>query len=60
MVTLLKNKGVKSECDNYREITLLEAVGKFLACLLLNRLNFHICSRIIPEAQCGFRKGRCT
>ena len=60
LVTLFKNKGLKSECDNYRGITLLEAVGKVLARLLLNRLNFHICPRIIPEAQCGFRKGRGT
>ena len=51
---------VKVKCDNYRAITLLESVGKILARLLLNRLQTHICSKIIPEAQCGFRSNRGT
>ena len=38
LVSLFKGKGLKSECDNHRGITLLEAVGKVLARLLLNRL----------------------
>ena len=60
LVTLFKGKGVKSVCDNYRGITLLESVGKVLARLLLNRLQTHICPKIIPEAQCGFRSNRGT
>ena len=31
-----------------------------LARLLLNRLMEHICPKIIPETQCGFRSGRGT
>ena len=38
LVSLFKYKGLKSECDNHRGITLLDAVGKVLARLLLNRL----------------------
>ena len=60
LVSLYKGKGVKSECDNYRGITLLESVGKVLARLLLNRLMKHVCPLVIPESQCGFRSGRGT
>lgn len=60
LVTLFKGKGTKSVCDNYRGITLLEAVGKVLARLLLNRLQEQICNNVFPEAQCGFRANRGT
>ena len=58
LVILYKSKGDKSNCDNYRGITLLESVGKILARLLLNRLQKFICNDIIPESQSGFRSGR--
>ena len=35
IVTLYKNKGKKSDCSNYREITLISIIGKILACVLL-------------------------
>jgi hypothetical protein len=60
LVTLFKGKGTKLVCDNYRGITLLEAVGKVLARLLLNRLQEQICNNVFPEAQCGFRANRGT
>ena len=38
IISLYKNKGEKSDCSNYRGITLLSTTGKFLARVLLNRL----------------------
>jgi hypothetical protein len=60
LVSLYKNKGLMSECDNHCGITLLEAVGKILARILLNRLMEHVCPLVIPESQGGFRSGRGT
>ena len=51
---------MKSECGSYRGISLLEAVGKVFARLLLNRLNDKVCPEVIPESQSGFRPGRGT
>ena len=58
LVSIFKGKESKSECDHSRNITLLEAVGKVLARLLLDRLMEYICPKVIPETQCGFRSGR--
>ncbi|PFX32102.1 LINE-1 retrotransposable element ORF2 protein [Stylophora pistillata] len=60
IITLYKNKGVKSECSNYRGITLLSVAGKILARILLNRLVPTIAEENIPESQCGFRANRGT
>ena len=60
LVSLFKGKGIKSDCDHYRGITLLESAGKVLARILLDRLIENICPLIIPEAQCGFTEGRGT
>ena len=38
MLSLYKGKGPKSNCDDYRGINLLEAVGKVFSNVLLNRL----------------------
>ena len=55
IITLYKNKGVKSDCSNYRGITLLSIAGKILA-----RLVPSIAADHIPESQCGFRAKRST
>lgn len=60
IVTLYKNKGSKSDCGNYRGISLLSIAGKILARILLNRLIANISENCLPEAQCGFRSGRST
>ena len=60
LISLFKGKGLKSVCGDYRGISLLEAVGKVFAKLLLNRLTKWICPTVIPESQCGFRAGRGT
>jgi len=60
IITLYKNKGEKSDCSNYRGITLLSIAGKILARILLNRLVPSIAADIVPESQCGFRASRST
>lgn len=60
IVTLYKNKGGKSDCSNYRGITLLSILGKILARVLLNRLIPSIAENHLRENQCGFRANRGT
>ena len=59
IVTLYKNKGDRSDCNNYRGISLLSIVGKVFARVILNRLQ-KLADRVYPESQCGFRAGRST
>ena len=56
IVTIFK-KGNRTECGNYRGISLLSVARKILAKVLLNRLQ-HLSESIIPETECGFRPGR--
>ena len=58
IVTLFK-KGDKSLCSNYRGISLLSAVGKLFAKILLNRLT-PLAEEVLHESQCGFRPSRGT
>ncbi|XP_071510462.1 uncharacterized protein [Diadema antillarum] len=60
IITLYKNRGEKSECTNYRGITLLSIAGKILARILLNRLTPSVAESVLPESQCGFRANRGT
>ena len=50
-------KGDLQSCDNWRGISLLDVVGKLFARVIQERLQ-HIAEDILPESQCGFRKGR--
>ena len=59
IVTLYKNKGDRSDCNNYRGISLLNIVGKVFARVTLSRLQ-SLASCVYPESQCGFRAGRST
>ena len=54
IVTLYKNKGDRSDCNNYRGISLLSVVGKLYARVVLLRLQ-QLAERVYPESQCGFR-----
>ena len=60
VVSLFKNRGSKTDCGNYRGISLLSVAGKILARVILNRLITNISEENLPEAQCGFRPNRST
>ena len=52
--------GTKSNCENYRGITLLPTAYKLFANIIRNKLNEYLGDEMIEE-QCGFRKGSsCT
>ena len=53
IVTLYKNKGERSNCNNYRGISLLSIVGKVYAWVLLI-CQQKVAEHIYPESQCGF------
>ena len=59
IVTLYKNKGERSDCNNYRGISLLSIIGKAFARVALACLQT-LASHVYPESQCGFRSGRST
>ena len=50
-------KGNLYSCDNWRCISLLNVVGKIFAKIIQERLQT-IAETILPDSQCGFRKGR--
>ena len=59
IVTLYNNKGDRSDCNNYRGISLLKVIGKLFARVALKRLQV-LAERVYPESQCGFRANRST
>ena len=59
IATLYKNKGDRSDRNNYRDISLLRIAGKLFARVALYRLQ-KIAERVYPESQCGFRSNRST
>ncbi|CAI9743510.1 Hypothetical predicted protein [Octopus vulgaris] len=59
IITIYKRKGDRSECGNYRGISLLATAGKILARILNNRLRT-LSERILPETQTGFSPSRST
>ena len=57
IVTLYKNKGERSNCNNYRGISHLSIVGKVYAWVLLICLQ-KLAEHVYPESQCGFQAER--
>ena len=58
---IYKNKGSKSDPDNYRGISLISCLGKLFTAAINDRLtNFVELNKIIGEEQAGFRAGYST
>jgi hypothetical protein len=53
----IPKKGDLRHCDNWRGISLLDVVGKLFGRILQDRLQV-VAEKVLPESQCGFRKGR--
>ena len=61
VITVLHKKGDKTECGNYRGISLVSHAGKVLLKVVARRLS--ACCEVkglLPEEQCGFRRNRST
>ena len=52
-------KGDKTDCNNYRGISLLPTTYKILSNILLSRISPYT-EEIIGDLQCGFRRNRST
>jgi len=52
-------KGDKTDCSNYRGISILSAMYEILSNILLSRLTAYA-EEIIRNYQCGFRRNRST
>ena len=57
MLVPIPKKGDLTKCDNWREISLLDVVGKVAARVVQGRLQA-LAKDVLLESQCGFRKGR--
>ena len=60
-ITVLQKKGDKTECGNYRGISLVLHVGKVLLEVVARRLAAYCEDKeLLPEAQCVFQPDRPT
>ena len=61
VITVLHKKGDKTECRNYRGISLVSHAGKVLHKVVARRLGAYCeANGLLPEEQCRFRPGRST
>ena len=61
VITVLHKKGDKTECGNYRGISLVSHAGKVLLKVVARRLRAYCEAKgLLPEEQCGFRPDRST
>ena len=61
VITVLHTKGDKTECGNYRGISLVSHAGKVLLKVVVRRLSAYCEAKgLLQEEQCGFRPNRST
>ena len=61
VITVPHKKGDKTECGNYRGISLVSHAGKVLLKVVARRLSAYCEAKgLLPEEQCGFRPNRST
>ena len=61
VITVLHEKGDKTECGNHRGISLVSHAGKVLLKVVARRLSASCEAKgLLPEEQCGFRQDRST
>ena len=61
IIPIYKNKGARTEPQNYRPITLLSCLGKLFTAVINNRRhNYADSVQLILENQAGFRRGLST
>ena len=60
-IKVLYKKSDRSDCNNFRGISLVDHAGKVLLMIVANRLtDFCEAQQILPGEQCGFRPARST
>jgi hypothetical protein len=59
IIVLIYKKGDKTDCSNYRGISLLSTIYKILSNILLSKLTPYA-EEVIGDHQCGFRHNRST
>ena len=59
IIVHIYKKGDKTDCNNYRGISLLQTTYKVLSNILLSRLVPYA-NEVIGDHQCGFRRNRST
>ncbi|CAH8290778.1 unnamed protein product, partial [Schistosoma rodhaini] len=59
VISIYKNKGLRSDPNNYRSIFLLDTIGKLFAGIVCNRL-VQLTDKYLPITQFGFRKNLST
>jgi hypothetical protein len=59
IIVRIYKKGDKTDCTNYRGISLLSTAYEILSNILLSRLTPYV-NEIIGDHQCGFRRNRST
>jgi hypothetical protein len=59
IIVPIHKKGDKTDCNNYRGISLLSTAYEMISNIILARLTPYV-SEVIGDHQCGFRRNRST
>jgi hypothetical protein len=59
IIVPIYNLGDKTDCSNYRSMSILSSTHKILSNILLSKLSPHT-EEIIGDRQCGYRRNKST